>query len=68
MCVQLLKYNYLPMRPTILNHTHPLLGRYASSRVPDPLFENSGSAPDIHNTSPHTALPNYSLVIKDACT
>ena len=30
---------------TILDHTHPPLGRYASSHVPAPLFGNSGSAP-----------------------
>ena len=27
-------------------HTHPLLGRYARSRVLGPLFRNSGSAPE----------------------
>ena len=31
---------------TILNHTHPPLGRYASSLVRAPLFEHSGSAPE----------------------
>ena len=33
-----------------LNHTHSPLGRYASLRIrpPPPLFENSGSVPDIY--------------------
>ena len=30
---------------TILSHTHPPLGRYASSHVRAPLFKNSGSSP-----------------------
>ena len=30
---------------TVLNHTHPPLGRYASSHVQAPRLKNCGSAP-----------------------
>ena len=39
------------MPNTILHHTHPPLGRYASSHVQAPLFENSGSAPVLDGDS-----------------
>ena len=64
LCVYVtVKNNLTKQVLTSTHHTHPLLGRYARSRVWAPLFRNSGSTPE-------TTLPFQSKVKKcvhDTC-